>query len=74
MSKLIGNYTISSEEKGHSQGFDKEDKPESPVAEFERRALERLGGSIAFVMKGKAIVWTGADGHADGLKKKCEPD
>jgi hypothetical protein len=71
MPKLIGNYAISSEPKADSQAGDKESKKsESSVAEFERRALERLGGSIAFVMKGKAIVWTGTDGHRDVPNKK----
>jgi hypothetical protein len=70
MHKLIGNYTLSSEQKADSQAGDKEAKPESTLAEFERRAFERLGGSIAFVMKGKAIVWTGTDGRLDGPNKK----
>lgn len=30
--------------------------------EFEKRALERLGGSIAFVMKSKTFLWSPEDG------------
>ena len=63
MSKLIGNYAL--------EGQDAKDpsaastaQPESPAedasaSEFERRAMARLGGSIAFVMKGKNVLWTG---------------
>lgn len=67
MARLIGNYTIPSERGADSQASGTEDeKPEGAVAEFERRALERLGGSIAFVMKGKAVVWTGTRGQDHG--------
>ena len=30
--------------------------------EFEKKALERLGGSIAFVMKSKTFLWDGPQG------------
>ncbi len=50
---LKGNYKapqIKSDEKA---------KSDAPVAEgFEKQALERLGGSIAFVMKSKTFLWT----------------
>lgn len=29
--------------------------------EFEKKALERLGGSIAFVMKSKTFLWSPED-------------
>lgn len=37
------------------------------AGEFEAKALERLGGSIAFVMKSKTFLWT-----PDGDKKPDE--
>ena len=54
MSKYLkGNYELP---KGSSEPDKKEG--ETVTQEFERRALERLGGSIAFVLK-KAFVWKG---------------
>ncbi len=40
-----------------------QDAPPAPEngglsTDFERKALERLGGSIAFVMKSKTFLWT----------------
>ena len=58
MAKLIGNYKMAGQPDA-VPGSDPEKKDESTVAEFERRALERLGGSIAFVMKGKNVLWSG---------------
>ena len=58
MAKLIGNYKMAGQPDA-VPGSDTEKKDESSVAEFERRALERLGGSIAFVMKGKNVLWSG---------------
>ncbi len=60
MARLKGNYSIP----GHSAEQQREPETDSiqdspAVAEFERRAFERLGGSIAFVMKGKNVLWTG---------------
>lgn len=37
------------------------------VGEFEKKALERLGGSIAFVMKSKTFLWT-PDADKDAKK------
>jgi hypothetical protein len=31
--------------------------------EFERRSLEKLGGSIAFIMKSKNLLWNGQAGQ-----------
>lgn len=36
------------------------EEPESLEQQFEREALKRLGGSIAFVSK-KKFLWTGKD-------------
>jgi hypothetical protein len=58
MAKLIGNYKMAGQPDA-VPGSGPEKKTEDSVAEFERRALERLGGSIAFVMKGKNVLWSG---------------
>ena len=58
MGKLIGNYKIAGQSDAASAPSDPEKKEET-VAEFERRAMEHLGGSIAFVMKGKDVLWNG---------------
>jgi hypothetical protein len=59
MAKLIGNYKMAGQPDAVTAAPGSETKEETAVVEFERRALERLGGSIAFVMKGKNVVWTG---------------
>ena len=41
--------------------------------EFERRALEKLGGSIAFVMKSKTFVWSD-DGNKAPRKATGQSD
>lgn len=46
------------------------DEKGGTLAEFERRAMERLGGSIAFVMKGKTVVWSGTAGHDERTKQR----
>ena len=67
MAKLIGNYTVP----GHTADNAKTGQADATevekvdgahqatVSEFERRAMAHLGGSIAFVMKGKNVLWTG---------------
>lgn len=51
---LKGNYK--------SPKLKAQDAPPAPEGglsnEFEQKALERLGGSIAFVMKSKTFLWT----------------
>ena len=67
MAKLIGNYKMA----GQSDTVPAPSAPEKreeTVAEFERRALERLGGSIAFVMKGKNVLWSGTAPQKDSKK------
>ena len=67
MAKLIGNYKMAGQsDVVPASGAEKKD--ENTVAEFERRAMERLGGSIAFVMKGKNVLWSGT--VAQGQVKK----
>ncbi len=67
MAKLIGNYKMAGQPDA-VPGSGPEQKNEDTVAEFERRALERLGGSIAFVMKGKNVLWSGAAPVKDSKK------
>jgi hypothetical protein len=66
MAKLIGNYKMAGQPESPAPGS--ETKEETSVAEFERRALERLGGSIAFVMKGKNVLWSGTTPQKDAKK------
>ncbi len=68
MAKLIGNYAIPGQETPPAAAEQKKEPKEDTVTEFERRAMERLGGSIAFVMKGKNVVWNG-DAPAKGAKQ-----
>lgn len=53
MSKLLkGNYEI------ENNGSENEIKKEKNIeALFETKALEKLGGSIAFVMKSNKFIW-----------------
>ena len=65
MSKFLkGNYPLP----GNPEEPAPEPKKAASSVEFERRALERLGGSIAFVMKKNAFVWNG-DKPADVSEK-----
>ena len=67
MAKLIGNYTVPGQtaENAKSGQVDATEREKAEgahratVSEFERRAMGKLGGSIAFVMKGKNVLWTG---------------
>lgn len=51
---LKGNYPLPGD-----KGSSSEENPENPTEEFERKALERLGGSIAFVLKKNTFIWKG---------------
>ena len=53
---LKGNYTIS-----HSENVDKSIESNDFTKIFESKALEKLGGSIAFVIKTEKFVWEGGD-------------
>ena len=70
MSKFLkGNYKL--ENTPESAGADAaEEKPVDVVDQFERRALERLGGSIAFVMKRNTFVWNGGKSEAGEKEPK----
>ena len=68
MSKYLkGNYPVP----GSSGGDEPVEQETSASAEFERRALERLGGSIAFVMKRNTFVWSGEDSKDGSDKAKA---
>jgi|TARA_B100001971_G_C18252130_1_gene579113 hypothetical protein len=57
MSKFLkGNYKVK-EDKGKESS--KEEDAFSKM--FESKAMEKLGGSIAFVMKGDKFIWDGDD-------------
>jgi|TARA_Y100000294_G_scaffold115812_1_gene107395 hypothetical protein len=57
MSKFLkGNYEIK-----ESKGKENVKEEEHISKLFESKALEKLGGSIAFVMKGDKFVWEGED-------------
>lgn len=62
MNKLLkGNYHLTSR-KTTPEGTVPPPEVEAvrdPASEFEQRALERLGGSIAFVLKRNTFVWNG---------------
>lgn len=60
MSELLkGNYELENTE-GLKTDARKEKKA---VLDFEEKAMEKLGGSIAFVMKGSRFVWDDGDGQ-----------
>jgi hypothetical protein len=64
MSNLLkGNYELP---KGSTKDGLNKSQPTSETAdqEFERRALEKLGGSIAFVLKKNTFVWDGDETQA----------
>jgi hypothetical protein len=65
---LKGNYKVDAEIK------ETVDEERSQLeAEFERKALSRLGGSICFVSK-KAFVWQGEQGEANsGAREEDRP-
>jgi hypothetical protein len=58
MAKLIGNYSLPGQDNRPEEEKDESQEAQT-LSEFERRAMARLGGSIAFVMKGKNAVWNG---------------
>ena len=71
MSYLKGNYNVKKPVEGPA---DEKKVDESSTTAFEKFARERLGGSIAFVMKKNTFVWQGPgkDGCADDSCAKDE--
>ena len=57
-SYLKGNYSVRRKKGASSPKVPRKEAAETPGEEFERRALEKLGGSIAFVVK-SSFVWQG---------------
>lgn len=62
---IKGNYDLPHEKGNSKKKKSKTDSKPHAVAEFERQALARLGGSIAFVVK-KSLVWNGENGEEAG--------
>jgi hypothetical protein len=58
MSKFLkGNYPLKDAKAGEPEVA----KPKNIADEFEEKALERLGGSIAYVMKSNTFLWDGEE-------------
>lgn len=55
---LKGNFKVELKKSTSTPKNSEQDLKESLEKEFERRALEKLGGSIAFVVK-PTLVWKG---------------
>ena len=70
MGLLQGNYELDNEVE--SQG-DENSPDEALQQEYYKAALQKLGGSIAFVMKDKTFLWTG-DKDVQSTNAKVEDD
>lgn len=72
MSDLLkGNYKLPKTPRMSRKNQGSRARGESPTQEFERRALSRLGGSIAFVIKKDEFVWKGGkSSDPNGSKKE----
>jgi hypothetical protein len=58
MSKFLkGNYPLKNTEASEPAAS----KPKNIANEFEEKALEKLGGSIAYVMKSNSFLWDGEE-------------
>ena len=57
-SYLKGNYSLPGKRSSSKTKPSKKKTVETTQQEFERRAMEKLGGSIAFVAK-TSLVWSG---------------
>jgi hypothetical protein len=64
-SYLKGNYRLKRNKATLSPKGSGNQAHETPEQEFQRRALERLGGSIAFVVKPN-LVWNGENAAEPG--------
>lgn len=63
MNKMLkGSYQLDSK-----RDLTADTEPRSATLEFEDRAMERLGGSIAFIMKGNKLVW---DEEDEGIEEQ----
>jgi hypothetical protein len=68
MARLIGNYQVPGQPEDAKPEVKDTSSDEKTASEFEKRAFARLGGSIAFVMKGKSVLWSGEQNEG-GAKK-----
>lgn len=68
MGYLQGNYELAKQ-----VGEDAPEEKQDPVRTFEDFARERLGGSVAFVMKENTFVWKGTDPAPDAASKPAAP-
>lgn len=68
-SYLKGNYKLNKEVPAPAQPAEEARPKQCSTEAFETFARERLGGSIAFVMKQDTFVWKGPP-SADDSKKK----
>jgi hypothetical protein len=55
---LKGNYKIKDSNKPESKA-DLKKQPASLEENFESKAMEKLGGSMAFVKKSSSFIWKG---------------
>jgi len=62
---LKGNYSVDSKSQPKNKKKDEYKTDSTPHQEFERRALAKLGGSIAFIAK-PSLVWNGDDDGEPG--------
>lgn len=71
MSFLKGNYAVKQPESAQPQKATDSDDRGPLEQEYYKAALSKLGGSIAFVMKGRTFLWQG-DAHSkeDNSPKK----
>lgn len=60
MEMMKGNYKVAPDRVPKAEVAAEKPKEELTLEMFEQKALERLGGSIAFVLK-KKPVWTGEE-------------
>lgn len=60
---LKGNYELAAAPPTGGKGTQQAPAPGASLEEeFERQALQKLGGSIAFIKKSKSFVWKGPSG------------
>jgi len=60
---LKGNYKAP--QPATKEGVSEQGENTGVQNEFEKRALEKLGGSIAFVMKSKTFLWTAPEENTE---------
>lgn len=58
MSKFLkGNYSVKDPKAGEPDA----PEPRNIIKEFEEKALQKLGGSIAYVIKSDIFLWEGEE-------------